>query len=154
MARNRGWAMDGLEPIVEGGMTLLADARARLADPSLSEALEGPRLGELATLLLDLTSALLLLRAVAAGDLPTVRGLAEAERLDLPGQVARSLAPALLATRVPAVQVVLLQVNGLAAQVLAVLDACAEAPEPIAQQEKPRRRPSGRPRLHVVPSED
>lgn len=149
--------MDGLDPVVEGGMALLAQVRARLADPTLTEGLDGAALAALSALSLDLSSALLLLRAAGEGDLVASHAVGEAARLDLPGQVARALAPALLKARAPALQVVLLQVNGLAAQVLALLDALAEAADGSdgrAQQEKPRRRPTGRPRLHVVPPED
>lgn len=160
-----------LEPVFAGGMTLLAEARARLADDRVADGLDGPVRAGLCVLLLDLSAALMLLRAAAEGDMAPEAAGEEAERLDLPGQVARMLTPALRMARAPALQVALLQVSGLAAQVLALIDALAlqspVLPSPLAaagawttqaqedaQTETPRQRPAGRPRLRLVSSEE
>ncbi|MFG1479896.1 hypothetical protein V5F53_14740 [Xanthobacter sp. V4C-4] len=153
-----------LEAMFDGGMALLAEARARLADERVCVGLEEAGRGALGVLLLDLSATLLLLRAATEGDMPACRARDAAEQLDLPGQVARALTPALREARAPALQVVLLQVSGLAAQLLVGLDALAhpvsdEGCAPVelrvgAPMEKPRRRPAGRPRLHLVSSRD
>ncbi|MFG1418870.1 hypothetical protein V5F38_11950 [Xanthobacter sp. V0B-10] len=168
-----------LEPVFGGGMALLAQARARLNDDAVARGLDGAARSGLSVLLLDLATALMLLRAAAEGDMDPAAAGDEADRLDLPGQVARALTPALRCARAPALQVVLLQVSALAAQVLALLDALAEqstrlppgfegagpwlAPEGLApgilaseaaETEKPRQRPEGRPRLRLVSSRE
>lgn len=125
MGRNAGTVAEALEPVFSGGMALLAEARARLDDAQLTTGLDGTGRADLSILLLDLSTALMLLRAVAEGDMAPLPACEEAERLDLPGQVARALTPALRGVRTPALQVVLLQVSGLAAQVLALLDEMA-----------------------------
>ncbi|WP_454917799.1 hypothetical protein [Xanthobacter sediminis] len=172
MGRDADIGGAALEPVFAGGMALLAEARARLADERAAAGLDGAMRAGLSVLLLDLSAALMLLRAAAEGDMVPGSACDEAERLDLPGQVARVLTPALRAARAPALQVVLLQVSGLAVQVLALLEALTlqstvlppplasagawtvqdDAPHEDAQTEKPRRRPAGRPRLRLVSS--
>lgn len=171
LGRDADMGSTALEPVFAGGMALLAQARARLADTRVAEGLDGPVRTALSVLLLDLSAALMLLRAAAEGDMAAEPAREEAGRLDLPGQVARVLTPALRAARAPALQVALLQVSGLAAQVLALLDALAlqstVLPPPLeaagpwtapdetwpedTQTEKPRR-PAGPPRLRLVSS--
>ncbi|MFG1401877.1 hypothetical protein [Xanthobacter sediminis] len=168
-----------LEPVFAGGMALLTQARARLDDDAVAQGLDGAARSGLSVLLLDLATALMLLRAAAEGDMDPAAAGDEADRLDLPGQVARALTPALRCARAPALQVVLLQVSALAAQVLALLDALAEqstqlapdledagpwlAPDALAslvvmpgaaETEKPRQRLAGRPRLRLVSSRE
>lgn len=117
------WAEGALEPVFSGGMALLAEARARLGDDRLVVGLEDAGRAGLSVLLLDLATALMMLRAAAEGDMAAAAAGEDAERLDLPGQVVRFLTPALREARAPALQVVLLQVSGLAAQVLGLLEA-------------------------------
>lgn len=178
MGRDANKGTQGLGSMFGRGMALLAEARARLTDDRVATGLDAPARAGLSVLLLDLSAALLLLRTAAEGDMAPARAREAAGQLDLPGQVAQALTPALREARAPALQVVLLQVSALAAQVLALLDAladpapcrrdvpsadlspCAVPPEAAgeeangAQKEKPRRRPAGRPRLHLVSSQD
>lgn len=173
-----------------GAVALVSEARARLADARLAAGLDEKARAGLSRLFLDLSAALLPLEAAAARDMPAARALGEAERLDLERQVAEVLTPALRAASAPALQVVLLQVASLAADVLARLELLAaprprrspaggkpptvpdrpsspvanDAAEPALaeaspeaaplQSQKPRRRPSGRPRLHLVTSQE
>lgn len=125
VGQNAGTVSAALEPVFAGGMALLAEARARLADDRVTVGLDGAGRGGLSVLLLDLSTALMLLRAVAEGDMAPTPACDEAERLHLPEQVAQVLTPALRGARAPALQVVLLQVSGLAAQVLALLETLA-----------------------------
>ncbi len=178
LGRDADMGDEALEPVFSGGMALLSQARARLSDERLAAGLDGGLRAGLSVLLLDLATALMLLRAVAEGDMAAEAACDEAARLDLPEQVADSLTPALREVRAPALQVVLLQVSGLAAQVLALLDAMAEhsaqhastlqsteLPPALdaagpwvaleeAENEKPRQRPTGHPRLRLVSPEE
>lgn len=127
------------------GMATLARAEARLgaARPAAARA----DADALAHLLMDATSALLLLRALAEGDMDRARVRREAARLTL------AVAPEVLARLPQPARIGALELHALAGRLAAWIRRGSGVPAPACappQSEKPRRRP-GRPRLHLVP---
>lgn len=148
------------ERALHAGMATLAAAEARLG--AARGQLDAATAEALARLVMDLSSALLLLRALAAGDISDDLFRRESERLalDPPGVFAAQtphaggLQPGGPLDRLPAAArlgaLELVTLAGSLAGAMARLRAGEGRDTVRRQSEKPRRR-QGRPRLRVVP---